>query len=245
MCLLRICQFCAMKRLKKDETYRMCRARCSLRVKLRLQGGNSVQKKRWPFFFFDGRFVSLVTLSLSEPSLSSSSPSPISVSRCEAMDCVDRWEPPRLSSLFVEGVSLSSRAGVKGEDGSGRWADRPEAKLLRVGVFAAASSAARMSSMLLDSGKNLLLGRGVVGVVSSPVRPDGSGTVSVVLTAWNVDMVGRMDRTRPAGARRWRAGGRLRCTPQSRLPQAGAITLTLQVAPSWELEAGARRLKPM
>jgi hypothetical protein len=98
----------------------MCLARCSLLVKLKLQGGNSVQKNRCPFFFFEGLLVSLVTLSLSDPSLSSSSPSPISTSRCEAMDCVDRCEFPRLSSLLVEGVSLSSRVGVKGEEGSGR-----------------------------------------------------------------------------------------------------------------------------
>lgn len=33
----------------------MCRAKCSLRVKLNWHGGNSVQKNRCPFFFFDGR----------------------------------------------------------------------------------------------------------------------------------------------------------------------------------------------
>jgi hypothetical protein len=178
-----------VKGLEVDKTYRMCLARCSLRVKLRLHGGNSVQKKRCPFFFFDGLPVSLVTLSLSEPSLSSSSPSPISMSRCEAMDCVDLCEPPLLSSLLVEGVSLVSRAG-KGEEGSGRWPARPAAKLLRVGVFTDGSSA-WISSPPLDSGKNRLFGRGVVGVVSSPARPAGSGTVRVVLTAWKVDMVGR------------------------------------------------------
>jgi hypothetical protein len=57
-----------------------------------------------------------------------------------------------------------------------------------VGVFADGSSA-RESSDCCDSAKNLLFGRGVVGVVSSPGRlGGGSGTVSVVLTAWNVDM---------------------------------------------------------
>lgn len=172
-------------------TYRMCLARCSLLVKLRLQGGNSVQKNRWPFFFFEGLFVSLVTLSLSDPSLSSSSPSPISTSRCDATDCVDLCELPRLSSLLVEGVSLSSREGVNGEEGSGRCPASP-AKLLRVGVFTKGSSA-RTSSTAFVSGKNLLFGRGVVGVVSSPPRPDGgSGTVKVVLTAWNEDMVVEM-----------------------------------------------------
>lgn len=102
---------------------------------------------------------------------------------------MDLCELPRLSSLLVEGVSLSSREGVKGEEGSGRWPARP-AKLLRVGVLTDGSSA-RTSSTPLDSGKNLELGRGVVGVVSSPPRPDGgSGTVRVVLTAWNADMAG-------------------------------------------------------
>jgi hypothetical protein len=52
----------------KLETNRMWRARCSLRVKLRMQGGYSVQKKRCPFFFFEGR-PSPSPLSCSEPSL--------------------------------------------------------------------------------------------------------------------------------------------------------------------------------
>lgn len=165
----------------------MCRARCSLLVKLRLQGGKSVQKKRCPFFFFDGRFESLVTLSLSDPSLSSSSPSPICTSCPEA---VDLCESSLLCSLLfeAEGVSLSSREGVKGDEGSGRWPTSP-AKVLRVGVLADGSSA-RSSSAALDSAKKLVFGRGVVGVVSSPGRPwGGSGTDNVVLTAWKVDML--------------------------------------------------------
>lgn len=134
--------------------------------------------------------MSLVTLSLSDPSLSSSSPSPISTSRVDATDWVDLCEFPLLSSLFVEGVSLSSRVGVKGEEGSGRCPASPVAKLLRVGVFTEGSSE-RTSSPPLDSGKNLLFGRGVVGVVSSPARAGGgSGTVRVVLTAWKLDMLG-------------------------------------------------------
>lgn len=156
---------------------RMCRAKCSLRVKLKLQGGKSVQKKRCPFFFLDGRFESLVTLSLSDPSLSSS-PSPICTS------CVAFCASSLLCSLLFEadGVSLNSRAGVKGDDGSGRWPASP-ANVLRVGVFAAGSSA-RTSSAGFGSAKNLLFGRGVVGVVSSPGRPcGGSGTGRVVLTA--------------------------------------------------------------
>jgi hypothetical protein len=167
----------------------MCRARCSLLVKLKWHGGKSVQKKRCPFFFFEGLFVSLVALSLSDPSLSSSSSStsPISTSRGEATEWVDRWEFPWLRSLFVEGVSLSSRGG-KGEEGSGRWPARLM-KLLRVGVFADGSSA-WTSSTPFASGKNLVFGRGVVGVVSPPLRPGaGSGTVRVVLTALKVDIL--------------------------------------------------------
>ena len=69
----------------------MCLARCSLRVKLRLQGGNSVQKKRWPFFFFlDGRSSSSPALSASEPSSPMSEPSR-SMS-CDALDRADRCE---------------------------------------------------------------------------------------------------------------------------------------------------------
>ena len=176
-------------------TYRMCRARCSLRVKLRLHGGKSVQKKRWPFFFLEGRFESLLTLSLSDPSFSSSSPSPI----CTSCECDDLCESSLLCSLLLEaeGVSLSSRAG---DDGSGRWPASP-AKVLRVGVLADGSSA-RISSLALGSVKKLLLGRGVVGVVSSIWRPGGgSGTVSVVLTAWKVDMVQGRVAGSPGGAR--------------------------------------------
>lgn len=170
----------------------MCRARCSLLVKLRWQGGKSVQKKRWPFFFFEACFASLLTLSLSEPSRASSSPPPISTS-WEPTDCEERCEFSRLRALFLLGVVLSSREGVKGDVGSGRWAARPP-KLLRVGVFADGSSA-RGSSAGLESAKNLELGRGVVGVVSSPGRPGGgSGTERVVLTAWKADMARAMQR---------------------------------------------------
>lgn len=44
----------------------MCRARCSLLVKLSWQGGNSVQKNLCPFFFFCGRPESLAMLSSSD-----------------------------------------------------------------------------------------------------------------------------------------------------------------------------------
>lgn len=100
----------------------MWRAKCSLLVKLRLHGGKSVQKKRCPFFFLDGRFESLVTLSLSEPSLSSSSPSPICTSWADAIECADLCDSSLLCSLLfeAEGVSLNSRPGVNGDEGSGR-----------------------------------------------------------------------------------------------------------------------------
>jgi hypothetical protein len=62
-------------------------------------------------------------------------------------------------------------------------------KVLRVGVLAEGSSA-RISSTGFGSTKKVLLGRGVVGVVSSPGRAcGGSGTGKVVLTAWKVDML--------------------------------------------------------
>jgi hypothetical protein len=168
----------------------MCLAKCSLLVKLKLQGGKSVQKKRCPFFFFEGLFVSLSTLSLSDPSLSSSSsPSPICTSWIELTDCVDLCDFPLLLVLLFEGVSLSSRVGTKGDEGSGRCPARP-GKVLRVGVFAEGSSV-RTSWAGLESVPNVLFGRGVVGVVSSPERPGGgSGTARVVLTAWKVDMSG-------------------------------------------------------
>lgn len=158
-----------------------------------MHGGKSVQKNRCPFFFFDGRFASLEALSLSDSSLSSWSPSPMCTSCLAATDWVDGCDVCLLRSLLFDGVSLSSREGTNGELGSGRWAARPAAKLLRVGVLADASST-RASSAPLDAAKNLLLGRGVVGVVSSPARAGrASGTVSVVLTAWKVDMVGRAE----------------------------------------------------
>lgn len=159
-------------------------------MKLKLHGGNSVQKKRCPFFFFDGRPFSLVTLSLSDPSLSSSSsPSPICTSSAVSTDCVDVCDWPRLKLLLVEGVSLSSREGVNGEEGRGRCPAIPM-KLLRVGVLREGSSDLT-SSALFESLRNLASGRGVVGVVSSPERPGGgSGSVRVVLTAWKLDMLG-------------------------------------------------------
>ena len=144
-----------------------------------------MQKKRWPFFYFEADFASPLTLSSSEPSLPSSSAPPISTS-WEPVDCEERCESSRVRGCLLGGV-LSSREGVKGDEGRGRWPARP-AKLLRVGVFAAGSSA-RGSSEGFGALKKELLGRGVVGVVSSPGRAGGgSGTVRVVLTAWKVAM---------------------------------------------------------
>lgn len=158
-------------------------------MKLKLHGGNSVQKKRCPFFFLDGRPLSLVTLSLSESLSSSSSPSPICTSSAVSTDCVDVYDCPLLRLLLVEGVSLSSREGVKGDEGKGRCPATPT-KLLRVGVLRQASSVLT-SSPLFESFVNLASGRGVVGVVSSPERPGGgSGTARVALTAWKLDMLG-------------------------------------------------------
>lgn len=147
-----------------------------------------MQKNRWPFFFFEGLPFSLVTLSLSEPSLSSSS-SPICTSSVVSTDCVDVCDCPLLMLLLVDGVSLSSREDSKGEEGKGRWPGMPT-KLLRVGVFREGSSALT-SSAAFESFWKRGSGRGVVGVVSSPERPGGgSGTVRVVLTAWKLDMAG-------------------------------------------------------
>lgn len=104
-------------------------------------------------------------------------------------DCVEVCDCPLLRLLLVDGVSLSSRVGSKGEDGRGLWPAIPM-KLLRVGVFSEGSSVL-ISSLPLASFWNRASGRGVVGVVSSPERPGGgSGTLKVVLTAWKLDMLG-------------------------------------------------------
>lgn len=88
-----------------NTTYRICLAKCSLRVKLSVHGGKSVQKNRWPFFFFDGlcESPSMLSLSVASSSFSSSSPSPISTS-CDC--CCDLSVP---SSLRVD-VTGSSKS---------------------------------------------------------------------------------------------------------------------------------------
>lgn len=160
------------------QTNRMCLAKCSLRVKLNWHGGNSVQKKRWPFFFFDGRCESLVTLSLSDPSSSapsSASPSPISTS---SDDTVDLFELPRFndaSSFFVR----SGPCADGGSSGSGRWPRTPP-KLCRVGVSGAESSAG-VSGPVRCWLEKRTFGVGVVGVLSPPCR-ERSGALSEVWT---------------------------------------------------------------
>lgn len=161
-------------------TNRMCLAKCSLRVKLNWQGGKSVQKKRWPFFFFDGRCESLVTLSLSEPSSSapsSASPSPISTSS-EVPEALDRFELPR----FSDASSLFARSGPcadGGSSGRGRWPRTPP-KLCRVGVSGAESSAGWLISVGCWHEKRTLA-VGVVGVFSSRCC-ERSGALSEVWT---------------------------------------------------------------
>lgn len=139
-----------------------------------------MQKKRWPFFFFDGRCESLVTLSLSEPSSSapsSASPSPISTSS-EQPDACDLFELPRFSdasSLFVR----SGPCADGGSSGRGRWPRTPP-KLCRVGVSGAESSAGWLYSVGCWT-ENRTLAVGVVGVFSSPCR-ERSGAFSEVWT---------------------------------------------------------------
>lgn len=92
------------------------RARCSLRVKLRLQGGKSVQKNLWPFFFFEERPGSPFSVSLSEPSWSSSDPS-MSMSSTAIEDWIDAWEEP-LYSMLRCGSCCAGNAKVDGGSGT-------------------------------------------------------------------------------------------------------------------------------
>lgn len=148
-----------------------------------------MQKNRCPFFFFEGLVVSLLTLSLSDPSRSSSCA--ISTSWVESTECIDLCELCLLISPFWLAGLLVSLEGVKGDEGRGRCPPSPPPKLLRVGVFAEGSSARGSSAGWGSELKKPELGRGVVGVVSSPDRAGGgSGTVRVVFTAWKADMVG-------------------------------------------------------
>lgn len=147
----------------------MCRARCSLRVKLNLHGGNSVQKKRCPFFFLDGFPVSASTLSASEPP-SPSSESSISIS-WDSADRTDRWESPRLAipGLVVpNGCVWMLKELLNGELGRGLWPLMPP-KSRDVGVlgvdcaeFSPGSGGAERRGV-----GGCMGARGVVGVVAS------------------------------------------------------------------------------
>ena len=152
-----------------DRPHRICRARCSLLVKLSLHGGNSVQKNRCPFFFFEGLPVSGSTVSPSEPPSPSPSDSPISTS-CDSSDWFDICE----SLLFAVSSSYSStgregevKAFWKGEVGSGRCPFTP-AKLAVVGVVEVGppGSSSGVCVGWCDMGGTGA--RGVVGVVASP-----------------------------------------------------------------------------
>ena len=55
-----------------------------------------MQKNRWPFFFLEGLFVSLVALSLSDPSPPSSM-----LALAESTELVDLCEPDRSKDPFM------------------------------------------------------------------------------------------------------------------------------------------------
>ena len=120
---------------KRGVSYLMCRARCSLRVKLNLQGGKSVQKNRCPFFFFDTRPVSGSMVSISEAASPSPSDSSMSIS-CEIFDEKDCCDCPR--EMSVSGLCGDENELRNGEVGRGRWPLMPP-KLSLVGVFGADS----------------------------------------------------------------------------------------------------------
>lgn len=173
----------------------MCLARCSLRVKLNWQGGKSVQKNRWPFFFLVGRFESPSTLSSSEISRSSSS---IMSTSCASSDFVCLCDDSRTASLrggSVEGTAVSlpgSCDGVNGAVGSGRWPTMP-LKLSRVGVRDEASSVVS-APCEVGWAMWMLLGRGVVGVsVAMPVPAAESVAGSEALTALKPDIAPECD----------------------------------------------------
>lgn len=134
----------------------MCRAKCSLLVKLKLHGGYSVQKNRWDFFFFVDRVPSAATLSTSDPSSSPSVPS-ISTSS-ESREFVEYCELSRFAAFLKSEVF----AADEGSPALVSLCDGNAAKLDLVGVFA--------SSILEVEGPAELgpgLGSVVAGVVSS------------------------------------------------------------------------------
>jgi hypothetical protein len=125
-------------------------------VKLKLQGGYSVQKNRWDFFFFVDRVPSAATLSTSDPSSSPSVPS-ISTSS-ESREFVEYCELSRFAVFLNSEVFAADGASPALES----LCDSNAAKLDLVGVFA--------SSILEVEGPAELgsgLGSVVAGVVSS------------------------------------------------------------------------------
>ena len=163
-------------------TYLICLAKCSLLVKLSVQGGYSVQKNLWPFFFFVDLPGLPSTLSFSDPSWSPSESS-ISTS-CDPDDWTERCELPLRKFPVPEGVSGYRWAGVNGASGRGRCPESPT-KEFRVGVFGDDSST-RIAPWELFM---IVVCRGVAGGVSSPARPTAwSSEAWFVLTARNPDM---------------------------------------------------------
>lgn len=114
-------------------TNRICRAKCSLLVKLKLQGGYSVQKNRWDFFFFVDRVPSAATLSSSDPS---SSPSESSISTSsESRDFIEYCALSRFAAFLNSEVL----AADEGSPALESLCDGKAAKLDLVGVFASSS----------------------------------------------------------------------------------------------------------
>lgn len=114
------------KPLETTNSYLMCLARCSLRVKLSLHGGYPLQKKRWlPFFFLLDRVPSAFTLPSPSESPQSSSPA-VSLSESstsissESLDFFDTVEFARAWD-FVLGVdsSVSMAPSGNGDCGNG------------------------------------------------------------------------------------------------------------------------------
>jgi hypothetical protein len=122
-----------------------------------------VQKKRWPFFFFEGRCESLRALSLSDPSSSpwSSSPSPMSMS---SPSCSTFGDAICRLSRFRDSCDSIDPCCVLRVLGNSLWPTLPS-KVGFVGVLTVDSS-----SMGLFSGSAMPTGGlGVVGVCSPPV----------------------------------------------------------------------------
>jgi hypothetical protein len=97
----------------------MCLAKCSLLVKLKLQGGYSVHQNLCDFFFLVDLVPSALTLSSSDPSCPSSESS-ISTSS-ESRDFVERCESLRAGELVPASVVSGAETTVgNGDAGRGR-----------------------------------------------------------------------------------------------------------------------------